>query len=153
MHDLFQNLVSEFGQECGIPNLSPNADGELRLLFDRSISVSMMPTSNVDELLIYSHVGHVAEQTSVGLLLRLLDASLFGQSTNGAVFAIDELTEQITLQRIEQIQGMTYQDFESLIEEFVNAVEYWSQQIQDSDGFHSDTRVGTTLCTSALTAK
>ena len=133
MHELFYDLISEFGQNCGIPELTPNADGSVQLLFDHSLAVTLFPTATDDQLIFFCAVKRDDPQVTERLMLRLLDASLFGHSTNGSSFAIEESTGQVILQRMERSPGLTYHEFEQILQSFIDAAEFWSKEIHKSE--------------------
>lgn len=56
-----------------------------------------------------------------------MHANLFGQGSEGAILAIDESGSRLLLTRHVE-EELSYRDFSAIIEDFVNAADYWREE-------------------------
>ncbi|MEW4561547.1 type III secretion system chaperone [Bremerella sp. JC770] len=129
MIDVYEQLVQQLGDKCGIPEMKPDDNRAVHLTFDESIHVCIQQTGNEDEILLYCVIGVIESLESAEIPMQLLTASLFGQETNGATFAVEPLTGQVILQRMERLPGLTFADFEECLKQFVDAAEVWMRRL------------------------
>ena len=78
--------------------------------FELTCAICDCPTDNLEEYFTQS-----------------LFANLFGQGTEGCVLGLDAAEEQVTASRLVDYD-INYQEFSDIIEDFVNTVEFWSQE-------------------------
>lgn len=60
----------------------------------------------------------------------MLRGNLFGQATHFAALGLDESGNKVTLQ-YHFPNKPTYQDFHNAVEDFINVVDYWKNQIKN----------------------
>lgn len=63
-------------------------------------------------------------------LSQMLRGNLFGQATHEAFLGLDETGNNITLQ-LSHPDAVNYRDFVSSIEDFINAIDFWKNEIQN----------------------
>lgn len=64
------------------------------------------------------------------LMTHMLRANLFGQATAGAFLGLNEKGTTVLLQKV-CTMVKSYQEFKMAIEEFLNAVDFWSKEIKN----------------------
>jgi hypothetical protein len=64
------------------------------------------------------------------LMTHMLRANLFGQATLGAFLGLNEKGTKALLQRVCD-EAKNYQEFKIAIEEFLNAVDFWTKEIKN----------------------
>ena len=64
-------------------------------------------------------------------LTQAMLANLFGQGTEGAVLGLDEEGNILTLS-IENAQEIDYKIFQETLEDFLNAVDYWRDEVAET---------------------
>lgn len=78
-------------------------------------------------------IGSLPEDHQDEFLDQVMLSNLFGQGTGGAVLGIDETEKNIVLaQNVEQ--DLEYQKFKDLLEDFLNSVEVWRDEILEYQG-------------------
>jgi hypothetical protein len=69
------------------------------------------------------------EQVEI-FLSKMLRGNLFGQATSGSVLGLDETGTRILL-RFYHPYKVKYPDFKGRLEDFINTIDFWKQQIED----------------------
>lgn len=82
-----------------IGTLNPGPSGAYRLDFEEAPAIETEYDVDTDTLHLYSVLATLPESGRLALLETLLAANLFGQATEGAVFAIDPSVGEILLCR------------------------------------------------------
>lgn len=90
-----------------IINISEAAPG-----FKLSCSLEELPTQQVEDF-----------------LTMMLRGNLFGQATHFAVLGLDESGNKVILQ-YHYPNKPTYQEFHNAVEDFINVVDFWQNQIK-----------------------
>lgn len=63
------------------------------------------------------------------LYTQMLLANLFGQGTRGAVLGLTEDGKTILLTQVIEYE-LDFRDFQDLIEDFINAVDFWREEVK-----------------------
>ena len=124
------NLFAELGQKMNLPNLSLDAQGLAKLVFDASLDVNIEYDTSTHQLHLYTLLGPVPATGKAEVFEKLLAGNLFGAATHGAVLAIDPLTGDIVITTTLDPDKTDLLDFEKALEHHVMAAEQWSSQIK-----------------------
>ena len=125
-----QNLIAELGQKMNLPNLSLDAQGLAKLVFDASLEVNIEYDTSTNQLHLYTLLGQVPTAGKAEVFEKLLAGNLFGAATHGAVLAIDPLTGDIVITTTLQPDKTDMVDFEQALEHHVMAAEQWGSQVK-----------------------
>ncbi|MDE0659719.1 MAG: type III secretion system chaperone [Gammaproteobacteria bacterium] len=123
------SLLAEFGAVVGIPDLKPDAELRCNMMFD-DVAVSFQLGPDDESLYVYSLVGTVAEADTAVAYPALLRANYALEGTAGSTFSLDPRSGGIVLIRAERLETLRLGRLEALVEDFVNAVERWAEQIR-----------------------
>ena len=66
------------------------------------------------------------------LLMRLMQANLIGQGTGGSVIGLDKQEKFLTLS-LALAYELNYQDFKEALEDFVNYLAHWKEEVESSE--------------------
>lgn len=120
-------LLKELGTLIGLPELCLDEQNYCCLGFDGVIRVHLRYNEGVDEIIFYSDLASFEEGApgNEKLFESLLAANLFWQGTSGGTLSVDAEAKKIYLMSREHVDGMDFQRFQGILENFVNRVEYW----------------------------
>lgn len=126
---IFKELLHNLGNEIGLPQLAPDAQGYCCLQFDEKIVVNIQYVDNSQNLLLFTSVGALDEKNRRKGFEKMLQANLFWQDTGGSTLGVDPETFTVIMAYQEPIRGVDYQRFRGLLETFVNTSELWMKRI------------------------
>ena len=127
-----QNLLAELGQKMNLPALVLDAQGLAKLVFDAKVEVNIEHDANANQLHLYTILGQAPATNAAPVLEKLLAGNLFGQATQGAVLAIDPLTDDILITTTLNPDKTDMVDFEKALELHVSAAEQWMEKLGDA---------------------
>lgn len=145
-----ESLLTELGNQMGLPNLKLDENKVCRLIFDKKFTVDIEASEDLKIVHIYSALCIIPPRDKENLYESLLEASLFGRGTGGASFGVDLEMGEILLSITIEMEKTDYQDFVNILEKFVNHVEAWTEKI-DKGEYSRDRR--STSSTSSSTSK
>ena len=79
---------------------------------------------------LFATLGSLPSENQEEMMTHMLRANLFGQATFKAFLGLNEKGTSATLQRICE-QTKNYPEFKLSIEEFINAVDFWTKEIKN----------------------
>ncbi len=126
--EAMQNLLKEFGDLIGIPELCLDEENRCNLMFD-DVAVSFELNRDEESFYMYSYLGDASSENRERVYAKLLDANYVFKHTNGATLGVEDASKKIILIRQYALEMMRLSKFESVVEEFVNLAEYWKQKI------------------------
>jgi hypothetical protein len=126
-------ILSQLGQQMGLPQLKLDENRVCRLIFDQKLVVDIESTDDEKIVHLYALVGPVSPEHKEDFMAVLLEANLFGKGTGGSTFALDHNHNDVYLCRIIAIESIVYQDFVNILETFVNHLESWMNKIERGD--------------------
>ncbi|QAU24766.1 CesT family type III secretion system chaperone [Dyella sp. M7H15-1] len=131
MNKRIEGILGEFGKRVSLPDLAFDATGHCPLQFDEKIIVNLQIHASSGNLLMFSPVGVIGDDADPSLLRRLLNANVFWQETAGATLSVigHDGTVMLAMQTPED--AMSLVSFEAQLDDFVKAVEYWSEQLSN----------------------
>ncbi len=130
---LATELLSHFATGLGLPELHFDAQGCARLLLDGRTEIHFEHDAATDAIHLYSRLGGLPAAGQERLYLQLLQANLFGAQTAGATLAVDSAKQAVVLCRQALPRHLGGEDFRALVQAFVDATEYWTQQLALAD--------------------
>jgi len=125
-------LLCELGLIIGLPDLKFNEEGCACLVFDGRTEVNIESDADTGALQIYADLCPLPAEGREALYLTLLEANMFGMKTLGSTLAVDSVQHVVVLCRTLSADSMGAQEFSSFIEDFVNSVELWREQLQSA---------------------
>lgn len=146
-----ESLLTELGNQMGLPNLKLDENKVCRLIFDKKFTVDIEASEDLKIVHIYSALCTIPPRDKENLYESLLEANLFGRGTGGASFGVDIEMGEILLSRTIEMEKVDYQDFVNVLESFVNHVEAWTEKIDK--GEYSRDRRSTASTSSTSTPK
>ncbi len=126
-------ILSQLGQQMGLPQLKLDDNRVCRLVFDQRLVVDIEATDDEKIVHLYALAGEVPPENKEDFMSVLLEANLFGKGTGGSSFALDHNHQEVYLCRVILIDSLAYQDFVNLLEAFVNHLEAWMDKIDRGD--------------------
>lgn len=123
VEDFLQKLSSDLHIEGAVKDEQTN-------LFTIRIG---MHTMIVEELTpgfsLWSSIAHLPDGDKEDLYLHLMQANFLGQGTGGGSIGIDQEEKSLTLSLCIPYE-VKYEAFKEHVEDFLNYVEYWREQIE-----------------------
>lgn len=130
----FKQHLSTLAKTLKLEELVPDELGSCFLMFDESLLVEVRYDEPRNDIVMISRLGVVEESHKVELYEQFLEANLFWVGTAGATLAVDDNSDIVTLLLRENLANLEYERFEKLLENFVNALEYWLGNIAKIQG-------------------
>lgn len=124
-----EDLISNVGLEFGL-DLSLNEDGVASLIVDDKFEIEFEYVEDLECLFISSALGTLEGNGNEGIYKELLKANLYGKDTGGAVFAVDERTNEVMLFFNVMVDKTNYESFRDEMERYLNTIIDWSAKIQ-----------------------
>lgn len=140
MRDHFAELLTAFGQEIGIPELTFDANGTCSLIFDDMV-VNIEKNTEGEKIFLYSTVGTIPTTEKETFYKMLLESNAFFKGTGGGTLAVDEPSDAVLFLYQMSVKAMDNAAFSRTIENFINITEHWinklSRQQNAQDGSDS----------------
>lgn len=124
--EFIEQLSNDFAFE---KPLAANKNGSYSLSFEPDIAVSLQEIPE-GGIFMRTSLAILPEQRREEFMNHLLMANLFGKETGKSFLGLDEEAKNIVLSAFSP-PSTTFQDFYSLLEDFVNYAEMWKQEILD----------------------
>lgn len=122
---MLKALIEQLGEELNMKE-SIVLNGSLySLAFDPDISVEAIPLEN--GYLLKGKIGPCPQNQPDTLLLKAMEANLFGQGTRQMVIGLKEDENVLTLS-LEVDYNSSYKDFKEKLEDFISVIEFWRQE-------------------------
>lgn len=131
-----ENVLKELGNKMGLPNLKLDENKVCRLIFDKKFTIDIEASEDLKIVHLYSAICIIPPENQLKLYESLLEANLFGRGTGGSAFGVDLEMGEILLSRSLEMEKTDYQDFETILEAFVNHVEAWTEKIDTGEYAH-----------------
>jgi len=129
-----KTLLDLLSKTLNLESLVLDEDGQVFLLFDNALLVRIALEADRNVFSISSKISELEdvedEKLKSDLFQELLEGNLFWAGTQGATLGLDEMTNSIVMRIEEPLYALEYERFEKIIEDFVNAVEFWSQHVE-----------------------
>ncbi len=125
---MLQEFVTKLFKELELkepPNLGSDS-GFAIALDDAVISI----TDSAPGFKIYCSLNALPTQQVEDFLTIMLRGNLFGQATHFAALGLDETGNKVLMQYYFPNKP-TYQEFHNAVEDFINVVDYWQNQIKN----------------------
>lgn len=117
-------LVQSIGQEFGL-TLKLNEHHVASLVIDEKFEVEFEFAETINALFVSSSLGRLQPGDTEGLCKALLQANLYGKDTGGAIFSIDERTDEVILFFKVEPEKTAYEDFRAMMERYLNTRSQW----------------------------
>ena len=127
----FPQVLAEFGQRMGLPDLAVDAMGHCALQLD-VVQLHMLWLQEERNLLCYCPLGSIHPETHGQLIWQLMAANNFYLGTRGATLSWDDASHQCHLSLLLDSEHLTVNHFEQSVQQLVNTAEHWSQRISQS---------------------
>jgi hypothetical protein len=130
-------LISRLGAEIGLKDLALNEEHMARLQFDNRLIVDLEYEQETQCLYLCAVLGEIPEEKRKEVFEQLLIGNLFCRQTRGAVLAVSPMDQEILLVRSFPTAKSDYRDFTDALENFVAAVDDWTDRLAAEDGASS----------------
>jgi hypothetical protein len=104
-------------------------EGRFTIDLDENLAVTFNELSP-QGIGMFSILGPCPETKQEELFTALMTSNLFGEQTGGAVIGLDSKGKKITM-RLDIAQEMTYSEFFSDVENFLNYVDFWQHELKE----------------------
>lgn len=119
--------LNELGQEFASQNfISEIEKNHFQLKFEQETDVEVFKLNS--SYLFKADVASLPKTNTEAFITRLMQANLFGTGTRGAVLGLNENGNILTLS-LEVDYNSPYKEFKNKLEEFVNTMDFWRQEI------------------------
>lgn len=126
--ETIKELLSEFGEFIGIPELTIDDEGYCCLAFDGTV-VDIEYDEETDTFTIHTIIGELPVDPSVDFYSLLLEGNYRFQKTAGATMGIDQKTKEVLLSYRHTVEALDCSQLETMFEDFVTTAEFWEDLI------------------------
>lgn len=124
LEQIIENLSKEVGIKA-IPQLDKKGSYQLHINKDTQISI----TETDQGIFFFVRIIPIPEMKSQEVVfIYLMKANLLGQGTGGSVIGIDTLEKHFTLS-LSLTENLSYKIFKDYLEEFLNYLDFWKEEI------------------------
>lgn len=145
----FPQVLAEFGQRMGLPDLAVDAIGHCALQLD-AVQLHMLWLQEERNVLCYCPLGSIHPETHGQLIWQLMAANNFYLGTRGATLSWDDASHQCHLSLLLDSEHLSVNAFEQGVQQLVNTAEHWSQRISQSMQPSADEKSAQTAAAPAL---
>ena len=124
-----ERLLERLAEELRLPHL-PEKDqqGSYALILEPSYKIELTPLD--PGIFMSSPIGpYPKEGNQEALLIYLMKANLLGQGTGGASLGLNADETLLTLSRSLPFE-VSFKEFHDALEDFLNYIDYWKEEIQ-----------------------
>ena len=124
LEQIIENLSKEVGIKA-IPQVDKKGSYQLHINLDTQISI----TETDQGIFFFVKIIPIPEMKSKEVVfIYLMKANLLGQGTGGSVIGIDTLEKHFTLS-LSLTENLSYKIFKDYLEEFLNYLDFWKEEI------------------------
>ena len=110
-------------------DINSEQSNEFNLQLDENINVTLIIHDEHKNIFtFFSSLGKIPAGDHEEFYVELMSANLFGQGTGGAVLSINSQNQLVLAQTFSY--EINYQDFRDFLEEFVNHVDFWKEELK-----------------------
>lgn len=146
------DLIAEFAQRAGVPQLQLSREGTASLVIDGRTTVNLEHDAVSRRLFAYVSLGEPPAADREDYYARLLGANLFGHGTGGGTIGLDPAGNELLLSRVLDLDLVDYTAFEAALESLVDAAERLAGELASAapipmavDPGHPDPRLAAML--------
>lgn len=122
-------LMQHFAMGLGLAELRFDSHGCASLCLDGEIEIHFEHDAASEAIHLYSDLAPLPVTGREALYLQLLQANLLGAHTAGATLAVDSTAQAAVLCLRIAPSLCNAQDFQALVERFVDAVAHWRERL------------------------
>jgi hypothetical protein len=124
---MLENLISQLVEELELPAISPKDENQtFRLPLNPELVVSIKQLE--PGMFLFSRIAACPEEKREELFIFLMKANFLGLGTGGSAIGLEADEKFLTLSSALPYE-MNYKGFKESIEDFVNYVDYWKDEI------------------------
>ena len=124
---MIESLLKQFTEELELDELpQKGGDGLYPLQLNPELTVFVKELD--PGIAFWGKIGPCPQTKKEELFILLMKANFLGQGTGGAVIALDENESFLTLSSVLPYD-MSYKLFKEAMEDFVNYLEYWKEEL------------------------
>lgn len=125
-----ENFISGLGLEFGL-ELELNENGVASITVDDKFEIEFEYVDSLDTLFVSTPLGKLEGGGNEKIYKAFLDANLYGKKTGGAVFALDDHTNEVMLFFQVVVGKNEYQEFRIMMERYLNTLIDWSVKFEE----------------------
>ena len=131
-------LLSEFYRKVGFADFVENEDDYYCFTVNDSLLLELKyhPESGVIDFFV--QLGLIDPERRDEILIEILDANVLWRGTAGVTLGQDSTTGMVTLAYQENVEHMSSQRFEQIIETVLTSAEYWAGRVAGADRAGTD---------------
>lgn len=126
LKDLIDKLLIDLEMDR---NEVAEEEGRVTIDLDENLSVTFNELSPIG-IGMFSKLGSCPEMQQEELFTTLMTSNLFGDQTGGAIIGLDSQGKTVTM-RLDIPRQVTYAEFYGDVENFLNYVDFWQQELQE----------------------
>ncbi|MBF0099433.1 MAG: type III secretion system chaperone [Desulfobacterales bacterium] len=124
-----KKMITDFGKNIGLPELTFDENGYLCLMFD-DVVVNIEAMFETEQLFFYTNIGEIPHENKEAFYEMLLTANYFFKETAGGTIGIDKNANIISLAYQLPFTSLTTNKLEKTVENFINVAENWINKIK-----------------------
>ncbi len=126
----FEQLIKEFGQTLGLPELALDEESRCHLVVDDEILISFEFQAEEGQLLLSAPVGDPSELGSEDLLKHLLVSNLTAAAMGEPILGLEPTTQTLLLVHRLPTEHLDNARLQTDVERFIAFVEHWQTEIR-----------------------
>ncbi len=123
---MLDKYIKQFEQDLELPPLSGLKPGVYRI--DLNEGIRIVISTIPDGFLIFSELRELPKDKKENIYYQSLTSNLFGQGTKGSLLGLNDQGNMLTISRTVDY-NVEYKDFKEIIDDFINAIDYWNEQL------------------------
>jgi hypothetical protein len=125
--DLYTQLIATLCETLGM-QVPPVLDGAFHLRADE-LEIDILREAGGQTLVIQCRVATLGEDPGLELLGDICEANFRWCATGGATLSLHKGTGEVHLAREYPLQALDMQQFQTLLERFIDAADFWRRRI------------------------
>ena len=126
-------ILEQANQQMGAGRIETDQLGVTRLLINDKYLIHLRSTQDLKFFHLYAKVGTLPKSIKKEEVCEtLLEANLFGEETNNALFGLHRESGNIVLMKVFETENITVQKYLHDFQLFINYLAHWKEKLSDS---------------------
>ena len=127
-----QQLLDGYAEIYRMPAIVLDDNGMCRLSFRETINVDIEPARRPGHVHLYTSLARIPANADAAWFMALQQANLFGRDTGFAATACNTETNEVLLCQLLDLEGITAERFDLLLQDFVHSAEALSERLRNA---------------------